>query len=80
LIFVAGSVVLQLAIGFALAWLIDAGRRRRCRARSRADGGGQRVGDSWRSSPEVSWKILLIENRSGIVNYCLSQAGVGRCR
>jgi ABC-type sugar transport system permease subunit len=28
-IFVAGSVVLQLAIGFALAWLIDAGRRRR---------------------------------------------------
>src|SRR4030095_11405212 len=27
-IFVAGSVILQLTIGFAIAWLIDAGQRR----------------------------------------------------
>ena len=33
LIFVIGSVALQLVIGFAIAWLIDAGRRRRARAR-----------------------------------------------
>ena len=76
-IFVAGSVVLQLAIGFALAWLIDAGRRRRVPGTLVAR---MAVVSAWVIPgvlAGVLWKILLIENRSGIVNYYLSQAGVG---
>ena len=76
-IFVAGSVVLQLTIGFAIAWLIDAGRRRRVPGTLVAR---MAVVSAWVMPgvlAGVLWKILLIENRSGIVNYYLSQAGVG---
>jgi len=76
-IFVAGSVVLQLTIGFALAWLIDAGRRRRVPGTLVAR---MAVVSAWVIPgvlAGVLWKILLIENRSGIVTYYLSQAGVG---
>jgi len=76
-VFVAASVALQLAAGFALAWLIDAARRRnaagtlvtRVAVVSAWVMPGVLVG--------VLWKILLIENRSGIINYYLSLAGLG---
>ena len=76
-IFVAASVALQLTIGFALAWLIDAGRRRgaagtlvaRISVVSAWVIPGVLVG--------VLWKILLIENRSGLINYYLSRIGLG---
>jgi multiple sugar transport system substrate-binding protein len=76
-IFVASSVMFQLAIGFGLAWLIDAARRRgapgtlvaRVSVVSAWVIPGVLVG--------VLWKILLIENRSGIVNYYLSRLGLG---
>jgi multiple sugar transport system substrate-binding protein len=76
-IFVASSVALQLAIGFSIAWLIDAARRRgvpgtlvaRVSVVSAWVIPGVLVG--------VLWKILLIENRSGIINYYLSLAGLG---
>ncbi|PYR40554.1 MAG: hypothetical protein DMF93_10770 [Acidobacteria bacterium] len=76
-IFVAGSVVLQLTIGFALAWLIDAARRRRAPGTLAAR---VAVVSAWVIPgvlTGVLWKILLIENRSGIVNYYLSRAGLG---
>jgi multiple sugar transport system substrate-binding protein len=77
LLFVGGSVVLQLAIGFALAWLIDAARRRRAAGTLLAR---VAVVSAWVIPgvlAGVLWKILLIENRSGIVNYYLSRAGFG---
>jgi multiple sugar transport system substrate-binding protein len=76
-VFVAGSVVLQLAIGFAIAWLVDAGRRRSVPGTLVAR---VAVVSAWVIPgvlAGVLWKILLIENRSGIINYYLSQAGVG---
>jgi multiple sugar transport system substrate-binding protein len=76
-IFVAGSVVLQLTIGFAIAWLIDAGRRRRVPGTLVAR---MAVVSAWVMPgvlAGVLWKILLIENRSGIVTYYLSKVGVG---
>jgi multiple sugar transport system substrate-binding protein len=76
-IFVAGSVVLQLIIGFAIAWLIDAARRRSVPGTLVAR---VAVVSAWVIPgvlAGVLWKILLIENRSGIINYYLSQAGVG---
>ena len=76
-IFVAGSVLLQLTIGFALAWLIDAARRRRAPGTLAAR---VAVVSAWVIPgvlTGVLWKILLIENRSGIVNYYLSLAGLG---
>ena len=76
-IFVAGSVALQLTIGFALAWLIDAARRRRAPGTLAAR---VAVVSAWVIPgvlTGVLWKILLIENRSGIVNYYLSLAGLG---
>jgi multiple sugar transport system substrate-binding protein len=77
LIFVTASVALQIGIGLSLAWLFDAAERRRVvgslAARVAVVGAwvvpGVLVG--------VLWKILLIENRSGIVNYWLSLAGLG---
>ncbi|CAN5659544.1 hypothetical protein BH24ACI5_BH24ACI5_25690 [soil metagenome] len=77
LIFVVASVVLQLGIGFGMAYLMDAARRRR------VPGGllariavvsawvvpGVLVG--------VLWKILLMENRAGLVNYWLTSIGLG---
>jgi multiple sugar transport system substrate-binding protein len=76
-IFVTGSVALQLVIGFAIAWLIDAARRRRAPGTIVAR---VAVVSAWVIPgvlAGVLWKILLIENRSGIVNYYLGRIGVG---
>ena len=76
-IFVTGSVILQLVIGFAIAWLIDAGRRRQAPGTLVAR---IAVVSAWVIPgvlAGVLWKILLIENRSGIVNYYLAQVGLG---
>jgi multiple sugar transport system substrate-binding protein len=76
-IFVAASVALQLTIGFALAWLVDAGRRRGVRGTLVAR---VAVVSAWVIPGVlvgVLWKILLIENRSGIINYYLSRIGLG---
>ena len=76
-IFVTGSVVLQLVIGFAIAWLIDAARRRRAPGTLVAR---IAVVSAWVIPgvlAGVLWKILLIENRSGIVNYYLGRIGLG---
>jgi len=76
-VFVAGSVTLQLVIGFAIAWLIDAARRRRVPGTLVAR---VAVVCAWVVPgvlAGVMWKILLIENRSGIVNYYLGQLGLG---
>jgi multiple sugar transport system substrate-binding protein len=76
-IFVTGSVALQLTIGFAIAWLIDAARRRRVPGTLAAR---VAVVSAWVIPgvlAGVLWKILLIENRSGIVNYYLSRLGLG---
>jgi multiple sugar transport system substrate-binding protein len=76
-IFVTGSVTLQLVIGFAIAWLIDAGRRRRAPGTMVAR---IAVVSAWVIPgvlAGVIWKILLIENRSGIVNYYLGRLGLG---
>ena len=76
-IFVTGSVVLQLVIGFAIAWMIDAGRRRRVPGTLVAR---IAVVSAWVIPgvlAGVLWKILLIENRSGIVNYYLGRMGLG---
>jgi multiple sugar transport system substrate-binding protein len=77
IVFVAASVALQLAIGFVLAWLIDATRRRGAAGTlvSRIA-----VVSAWIVPgvlAGVIWKILLIENRSGVVNYYLSRVGIG---
>ena len=76
-IFVAASVALQLTVGFVLAWLIDAARRRRAAGTliTRVA-----VVSAWVMPGVlvgVLWKILLIENRSGIINYYLSRFGLG---
>jgi multiple sugar transport system permease protein len=76
-IFVTGSVALQLTIGFAIAWLIDAARRRRVPGTLAAR---VAVVSAWVIPgvlAGVLWKILLIENRSGIVTYYLSRLGLG---
>jgi multiple sugar transport system permease protein len=76
-VFVGASVVLQLTLGFAVAWLIDAARRRRARGTLAAR---VAVVSAWVMPgvlAGVLWKILLIENRSGIVNYYLSLLKLG---
>jgi multiple sugar transport system permease protein len=76
-VFVAASVALQLTIGFAIAWLIDASRRRQVPGTLVAR---VAVVSAWVIPgvlAGVLWKILLIENRSGIINYYLSWAGLG---
>ena len=76
-IFVSASVALQLTIGFAVAWLIDAARRRRARGTLAVR---VAVVSAWVMPgvlAGVLWKILLIENRSGIVNYYLSLVNLG---
>jgi multiple sugar transport system permease protein len=77
IVFVSASVVLQLVIGFAIAWLIDAARRRRAPGTLVAR---VAVVSAWVIPgvlAGVLWKILLIENRSGIVNYYLGRVGLG---
>jgi multiple sugar transport system permease protein len=76
-IFVGASVTLQLAVGFAIAWVIDAGRRRHAPGTLAAR---MAVVSAWVIPgvlAGVLWKILLIENRSGIVTYYLSRIGAG---
>jgi len=76
-IFVGASVALQLAVGFAIAWLVDAGRRRHAPGTLAAR---MAVVSAWVIPgvlAGVLWKILLIENRSGIVTYYLSRIGAG---
>jgi multiple sugar transport system substrate-binding protein len=76
-VFVASSVALQITIGFAIAWLIDSARRRRVPGTLATR---VAVVSAWVIPgvlAGVLWKILLIENRSGIVNYYLSQIGLG---
>ncbi|MEO6212215.1 MAG: extracellular solute-binding protein, partial [Vicinamibacterales bacterium] len=76
-LFVIASVVLQLGLGFGMAYLMDAARRRR------VPGGlvaRVAVVSAWVVPGVlvgVLWKILLMENRSGLVNYWLTTAGVG---
>jgi multiple sugar transport system permease protein len=75
--FVAACVLLQLAVGLGLALVLDGARRRRMRGtllvRTTVVAAwvvpGVLVG--------VLWRILLVENRSGIANYLLSLAGMG---
>jgi multiple sugar transport system permease protein len=77
LMFVGASVALQLGIGLLLAWLFDAAERRRVVGALAAR---VAVVSAWVIPGVligVIWKILLIENRSGIVNYWLSLVGVG---
>ncbi|MCA1586001.1 MAG: extracellular solute-binding protein [Acidobacteria bacterium] len=77
LIFVLACVSLQLVLGLLLAWLFDAAERRRVIGSLAAR---VAVVSAWVIPGVligVIWKILLIENRSGIVNYWLSQVGLG---
>lgn len=77
LVFVGASVALQLGLGLALAWLFDAAERRRVVGSLAAR---VAVVSAWVIPGVligVIWKILLIENRSGLVNYWLSQVGLG---
>jgi len=77
LIFVAASVALQLGLGLVLAWLFDAAERRQARGALAAR---VAVVSAW-VIPGVMigviWKMLLVENRAGIVNYWLAQVGIG---
>jgi multiple sugar transport system permease protein len=77
LVFVATSVAVQLLLGLGFAWLIDAARRRRA-----AGTLATRVAvvSAWVMPgvlAGVIWKILLMENRAGVVNYYLYRVGVG---
>ena len=77
LVFVASSVALQLGLGLAIALLIDAARRRGAAGTLAAR---VAVVSAWVIPGVlvgVLWRILLVENRAGIVNYWLSLAGVG---
>ncbi len=77
LIFVGACVTLQLGLGLLLAWLFDAAERRRVMGSIAAR---VAVVSAWVIPGVligVIWKILLVENRSGIVNYWLSQFGIG---
>lgn len=77
LVFVVVCVVLQLGIGLILASGLDAARRAR------------RPGTLFARAAVVSawivpgvlvgvlWKVVLVENRSGIANYVLSLVGLG---
>jgi len=77
LVFVSASVALQLGAGLAMALLLDGARRRglpgtlavRTTVVAAWVVPGVLVG--------VVWRILLVENRSGIANYLLSLLGLG---
>jgi multiple sugar transport system substrate-binding protein len=76
-VFVAASVALQLGAGLLLAVLIDAARRRGTRGTLLARAS---VVSAWVIPGVlvgVLWKIMLVENRAGIVNYWLSLAHLG---
>ena len=77
LVFVAASVLLQLGLGLAVAVLVDAARRRGAPLTLLARAA---VVSAWVIPGVlvgVLWRILLVENRSGIVNYYLSLMGLG---
>jgi len=77
LVFVMASVALQLGLGLLMAWLFDAAERRGVAGSLTAR---VAVVSAWVVPGVligVIWKILLIENRSGIVNYWLAQVGLG---
>jgi multiple sugar transport system substrate-binding protein len=77
LVFVVACVALQLGLGLSLAWAFDAAERRRVMGALPAR---VAVVSAWVIPGVligVIWKILLIENRSGIANYWLSQIGIG---
>jgi multiple sugar transport system permease protein len=77
LVFVASSVTLQLGLGLGIALLIDAARRRGAAGTLAAR---VAVVSAWVIPGVlvgVLWRILLVENRAGIVNYALSLVGVG---
>ncbi len=77
LVFVLASVALQLGLGLLLAWLFDAAERRRVMGALAAR---VSVVSAWVIPGViigVIWKILFIENRSGLVNYWLSYVGLG---
>jgi multiple sugar transport system substrate-binding protein len=77
LVFVGASVALQLGLGLLLAWLFDAAERRRVLGSLPAR---IAVVSAWVIPGViigVIWKILLVENRAGIVNYGLSLVGLG---
>jgi len=77
LVFLVTSVGLQMGAGLAIAILLDAARRHRARFTLAAR---VAVVSAWIIPGVlvgVLWRILLIENRSGIVNYWLSRLGQG---
>jgi len=77
LVFLATSVTLQMGMGLGIAVLLDAARRRRAGLTLAAR---VAVVSAWIIPGVlvgVLWRILLIENRSGIVNYWLSRFGQG---
>jgi multiple sugar transport system permease protein len=77
LVFVGTCVLLQLGLGLLLAWVFDAAERRRVAGSLVAR---IAVVSAWVIPGVligVIWKVLLIENRSGIVNYWLAQLDVG---
>jgi multiple sugar transport system permease protein len=77
LVFVFASVALQMTTGLGVAVLVDAARRRGALGTVPARAAvllgwiipGVLVG--------VLWRLLLVENRSGIVNHALSAFGAG---
>jgi multiple sugar transport system substrate-binding protein len=76
LVFVTASVVLQLVIGLGLAVLIDAARRRGTAGTMFARAS---VVSAWVIPGVligVLWRILLMENRAGIVTYIGSMFGL----
>jgi len=77
LVFVAASVALQMSLGLLLAWLMDAAERRHVMGALMAR---IAVVSAWVIPGVligVIWKILLIENRSGLVNYWFARMGLG---
>ncbi len=77
LVFVVASVALQLGLGLLLAAGLDAARRAR---RPGTLFARLAVVSAWVVPGVlvgVLWKVILVENRSGIANYLLSLAGFG---
>ncbi len=75
--FVASSVALQVLLGLTVAVLIDAAVRRRVRGTLAAR---VTIVSAWVVPGVlvgVLWKILLVENRSGLVNYWLARVALG---
>lgn len=77
LAFVSACVALQLGVGLALALVLDGARRRGMRGTLAVR---TTVVAAWVVPGVlvgVLWRILLVENRSGIANYLLSVLGLG---